>query len=68
MPTTPLPLVSAVTAGILIIMQMILTIAVVRARIGNRQSLGHGGHAELERLQPAAAQAPVTLSLTGAGG
>ena len=49
MPTTPLPLVSAVTAGILIIMQMILTIAVVRARIGNRQSLGHGGHAELER-------------------
>jgi uncharacterized membrane protein YecN with MAPEG domain len=49
MPIATLPVVSAVTAGILIIMQMILMVAVVRARIGNRQSLGDGGHADLER-------------------
>jgi hypothetical protein len=41
MPFTP-PLVSAVTAGVLIIMQMALMVAVILARRRNRQSLGDG--------------------------
>ena len=43
----PLPLISALTAGVLIIMQMALLYAVVRARRSNRQSLGDGGKGEL---------------------
>jgi uncharacterized membrane protein YecN with MAPEG domain len=41
------PVVTALTAGILILMQMALLFAVVRARRRNRQSLGDGGHAGL---------------------
>lgn len=48
MPLSP-PVVSALTAGILIIMQMALLYAVVRARRSNRQSLGDGGKGELLR-------------------
>jgi hypothetical protein len=46
MPFTP-PLVSALTGGVLIIMQMLLMLAVVRARRRNRQSLGDGGKPEV---------------------
>jgi uncharacterized membrane protein YecN with MAPEG domain len=46
MPLTP-PIISAFTAGILIIMQMALLIGVIAARRRNRQSLGDGGHKEL---------------------
>jgi uncharacterized protein len=42
MPLSP-PFVSAVTAGILVIMQMALMFSVVLARRRNRQSLGDGG-------------------------
>lgn len=38
------PVISAVTAGVLILMQMALLFSVVRARRANRQSLGDGGH------------------------
>ena len=41
------PLISAATAGVLIIMQTFLMLTVVRARRRNRQSLGDGGHHEL---------------------
>jgi hypothetical protein len=41
------PVVTALTAGILIIMQMGLLFAVVRARRRGRQSLGDGGNAGL---------------------
>jgi uncharacterized protein len=44
MPFTP-PLVSALTAGILIILQMALAVGVILARRRNRQSLGDGGKA-----------------------
>jgi uncharacterized membrane protein YecN with MAPEG domain len=43
------PLVSALTAGVLIILQMALMVAVVLARRNNRQSLGEGGSSELLR-------------------
>ena len=46
MTLTP-PLISALTAGILIIMQMVLASAVARARRRNRQSLGDGGNKDL---------------------
>jgi uncharacterized membrane protein YecN with MAPEG domain len=42
-----LPVVSALTAGILIIIQMALMIAVVLARRRNRQALSDGGHPDL---------------------
>ena len=42
MPLSP-PFVSALTAGILVIMQMALMFSVVLARRHNRQSLGDGG-------------------------
>jgi hypothetical protein len=48
MPLSP-PVVSALTAGILIITQMALLYAVVRARRSNRQSLGDAGKGELLR-------------------
>jgi uncharacterized membrane protein YecN with MAPEG domain len=43
------PYVSALTAGLLIIMQMALLYAVVVQRRRNRQSLGDGGHQALLR-------------------
>jgi uncharacterized membrane protein YecN with MAPEG domain len=48
MPVSP-PVISALTAGILIITQMALLFAVTRARRSNRQSLGDGGKGELLR-------------------
>jgi uncharacterized membrane protein YecN with MAPEG domain len=42
MPLTP-PILSALTAGILVILQMALLVLVVLARRNNRQSLGDGG-------------------------
>ena len=41
------PLISACTAGILILMQTALMMTVVAARRRNRQSIGDGGHHEL---------------------
>ena len=41
------PLISAGTAGILIIMQTALMMTVVAARRRNRQSIGDGGHRDL---------------------
>jgi uncharacterized protein len=46
MSLTP-PLISALTAGILIVMQMGLALAVALARRRNRQSLGDGGNKDL---------------------
>ena len=46
MTLTP-PIVSALTAGILIIAQIGLMFSVISARRRNRQSLGDGGHHEL---------------------
>jgi uncharacterized membrane protein YecN with MAPEG domain len=46
MPLTP-PLISALTAGILIVMQMALAFAVALARRRNRQSLGDGGNKDV---------------------
>jgi uncharacterized membrane protein YecN with MAPEG domain len=48
MPFTP-PIVSALAAGILIIMQMALMTAVILSRRRNQQSLGDGGHKSLLR-------------------
>jgi uncharacterized protein len=45
----PVPVVSAVTAGALIIIQMVLTLVVVLARRRNRQSLGDGGNPDVLR-------------------
>lgn len=45
----PMPVISAVTAAILIIMQLALMLGVVIARRRNKQSLGDGGHPELLR-------------------
>jgi uncharacterized membrane protein YecN with MAPEG domain len=41
------PLISALTAGILILMQTALMLPVVAARRRNRQSIGDGGHHDL---------------------
>jgi uncharacterized protein len=49
MHTLPLPVVSAVTAGVLIIVQMVLALSVVLARRKNRQSLGDGGNPDVLR-------------------
>src|SRR4249919_942386 len=46
MSLTP-PVISAFTAGILIIMQIALMLGVIGARRRNRQSLGDGGNKEL---------------------
>ena len=46
MPLTP-PLISALTAGILIVMQMALALAVALARRRSRQSLGDGSNKDL---------------------
>jgi uncharacterized protein len=46
MPLTP-PLISALTAGILIVMQMGLALTVALARRRNRQSLGDGGNKDV---------------------
>ena len=46
MPLAP-PILSALTAGVLVVMQMALMLTVVRARRRNRQSIGDGGNAEL---------------------
>jgi uncharacterized protein len=43
------PVVSALTAGVLIIMQMALMASVILARRRNRQSLGDGGNADMLR-------------------
>jgi uncharacterized membrane protein YecN with MAPEG domain len=48
MPFTP-PIVSALAAGILIIMQMALMTAVIPSRRRNQQSLSDGGHKSLLR-------------------
>jgi len=45
----PLPVVSAVTAGALILIQMALALVVVLARRRNRQSLGDGGNPDVLR-------------------
>lgn len=49
MPALELPIVSAVTAGILIIMQMVLVLFVSFVRRRDKQSLGDGGNADLLR-------------------
>jgi uncharacterized membrane protein YecN with MAPEG domain len=46
MPLTP-PTLSALTAGVLVILQMALMLTVVLARRRNRQSIGDGGNPEL---------------------
>ena len=46
MPFTP-PLISTLTAGILIVMQMLLAVGVVLARRRIRQSVGDGGNKEM---------------------
>jgi uncharacterized membrane protein YecN with MAPEG domain len=48
MPFTP-PYVTAITAGVLVLMQTALMLGVVAARRRNRQSLGDGGQADLVR-------------------
>ncbi|MDP3735766.1 MAG: MAPEG family protein [Hyphomonadaceae bacterium] len=49
MPALSAPLVSAVTAGVLIIIQMALILTVVVARRRGKQSLGDGGDANVLR-------------------
>lgn len=49
MQTVTLPVVSAIAAGVLIVGQMALMLAVVRVRRGARQSLGDGGDPALLR-------------------
>ncbi len=49
MPSLSAPLVSVVTAGILIIIQMALVLSVVIVRRRDKQSLGDGGNADLLR-------------------
>jgi uncharacterized membrane protein YecN with MAPEG domain len=44
-----MPVVSAATAGVLIIFQMLLFLTVALSRQSNRQSLGDGGHEILNR-------------------
>ncbi len=44
-----LPIVSILTTGILVIMQMALMLNVVLARLHTRQSLGDGGHQKLQQ-------------------
>jgi uncharacterized membrane protein YecN with MAPEG domain len=49
MNSMPLPVVSALTAGILIVVQMVLMMGVVLSRRKNRQSLADGGRPDLLR-------------------
>jgi uncharacterized membrane protein YecN with MAPEG domain len=49
MPSLVAPIVSAVTAGVLIIIQMLLLLTVALLRRRNKQSLGDGGNADLLR-------------------
>ena len=49
MPALVTPAVSALTAGVLILLQMFLLLTVVLARRSNRQSLGDGGNANMLR-------------------
>jgi uncharacterized membrane protein YecN with MAPEG domain len=49
MPTLAVPAISALTAGVLILLQMFLLLTVVLARRSNRQSLGDGGNANMLR-------------------
>jgi hypothetical protein len=49
MPTLAIPAVSALTAGVLIVLQMFLLLTVVFARRRNRQSLGDGGNDNMLR-------------------
>jgi uncharacterized membrane protein YecN with MAPEG domain len=49
MPTLTVPAVSALTAGVLIVLQMALLLTVVLSRLTNRQSLGDGGNAGMLR-------------------
>jgi uncharacterized membrane protein YecN with MAPEG domain len=49
MPALAIPAVSALTAGILIVLQMLLLLTVVLARRSNQQSLGDGGNANMLR-------------------
>jgi len=49
MPNLTPPIVSALTAGVLVILQMILLLLVVLSRRTNRQSLGTGNSPALER-------------------
>lgn len=44
-----IPAITAVTAGVLIIVQMLLALLVASARRKNRQSLGDGGNADVLR-------------------
>ena len=44
-----IPAISALTAGVLIIIQMLLALAVAAARRKNRQSLGDGGNPDVLR-------------------
>jgi uncharacterized membrane protein YecN with MAPEG domain len=53
MPTThelPIPVVSALTAGVLILLQLILMLLVALTRRRNRISLGDGGNEDLQRV------------------
>jgi uncharacterized protein len=45
----PIPFVSVATAGVLLLIQMLLTATVVMARRSNKQSLGDGGNADVLR-------------------
>ncbi len=49
MQSTSLPIVSSLTAGILLALQMVLMIGVILSRRENRQSLSDGGHPDLLR-------------------
>jgi uncharacterized protein len=49
MPSLVAPIVSAVTAGVLIIIQMVLVLTVAFLRRRNKQSLGDGGNADILR-------------------
>lgn len=44
-----LPIASILTAGVLVMMQMALMLNVVLARLRARQSLGDGGHQQLQQ-------------------
>ena len=47
--TVALPIVSGITAGVLIIMQLVLMFGVIRTRFSARQSLGDGNNPDLLR-------------------
>jgi hypothetical protein len=49
MPTLAIPAVSALTGGVLIVLQMFLLLTVVLSRRSKQQSLGDGGNADMLR-------------------